>query len=132
MPDREPQLPGVPSQPTVPATGGPPPASSRQAVQTGAVAVAALVFVVGGLAWAYHLIHQGDTQPAGTLQQTPPGSRSTTPSALQEPERSDDLLNSIAFRPENLLPGLVNQAIDRGVAHLRRDWCEPKEYRSYH
>jgi hypothetical protein len=56
MPDREPPFPGAPSQPNVPATGDPSPASSRQAVQTGFVAVAALVFVVGGLAWAYHLV----------------------------------------------------------------------------
>jgi hypothetical protein len=25
----------------------------------------------------------------------------------------------------------VNQAIDRGVAHLRRYWCHPKEYQNY-
>jgi hypothetical protein len=29
------------------------------------------------------------------------------------------------------LPRRVNQAIDRGVAHLRRDWCHPKEYQNY-
>jgi hypothetical protein len=29
------------------------------------------------------------------------------------------------------LPLRVNQAIDRGVAYLRQDWCPPKEYRHY-
>src|SRR5438552_3745986 len=79
MPDRESHFPGTPSQPNVPATGDPPPASSSHAVQTGAVAVAALVFVVGGLAWAYHLVQQRGTQPASRPQQTPPVSQSTTP-----------------------------------------------------
>ena len=45
----------TPSGPNAPPLGGPPPAPSKHAVRTGAVAVAALVFVVGGLAWAYHL-----------------------------------------------------------------------------
>jgi hypothetical protein len=29
------------------------------------------------------------------------------------------------------LPLRVNQAIDRGVAYLRRDWCQPKAYQNY-
>jgi hypothetical protein len=29
------------------------------------------------------------------------------------------------------LPLRVNQAIDRGVAHLRQDWCHPKAYQNY-
>src|SRR2546430_2220796 len=90
MPDREPHSPGTPSQPDVPATGGPAPASSRQTVQTGAVAVAALVFVVGGLAWgAYHLVQQGGTQPASTLQQTPPGSGLREPAPDWPPGQTD-------------------------------------------
>src|SRR4051794_4271085 len=70
MPDQDSHFPGAPSQPDVPAPGDPPPASSRQAVQSGAVAVAAMVFVVGGIAWAYHLVQRRGTQPASKLQQT--------------------------------------------------------------
>src|SRR5262249_33574266 len=104
-------------------------------VLTGAVAVAALVFVVGGLAWAYHLIQQRGTQPASRPQQTPPVSQPTTAdSGLQGEATGQQAPGPPAgSEPEPPLSVCrrVNEAIDRGVAHLRQDWCHPKEYQIY-
>src|SRR5262249_20411568 len=83
MPDRDPHLPGAPSQPNVPAT-------------------------VGGLVWAYHRVQQGGTRAASRLQQTPPVPQPTTPgSALRElapawpPEPTDTPPRSSVLEPES-------------------------------
>jgi hypothetical protein len=140
MPDRESPFPGAPSQPNVPPTGDPPPASSGQAVRTGAVAVAALVFVVGGLAWAYHLVRAA-RDATGQHSSTNASGFPTDPTRFgsargpQQGTQADQQApqTPAASEPEPLLPlsHRVNQAIDRGVAHLRQDWHQPKEYQIY-
>jgi hypothetical protein len=131
-----------PSGPDVPPGQEPPPNPSGQAAVTGAVAVAALVFVVGGLAWAYHLLQEGGRKPACRPEQSPPVALAPTPDP--EPDEQapshppgptlppDPLVLAPEPRPGPLpLPLRVNQAIDRGLRHLRQDWCQPNEYQNY-
>jgi hypothetical protein len=104
-----------------------------------------LVFVVGGLAWAYHLV-QERREPAGR-----PAVAEARPAPALPPLRQDEggrapdekeaaAPDSSFIRPPSSaqpqpvslpLPLRVNQAIDRGLAHLRRDWCQPTAYQNY-
>ncbi len=112
------------------------PDRESQAAQTGAVAVAALVFVVGGLAWVFHLVQQGPTHPDSRPQQTPPASQPTTlpPSPLAiapGPWPTPEQLLGRGPAPPLSLPLRVNQAIDRALANLRPGSFYPKAYQNW-
>jgi hypothetical protein len=130
-----------PSGPNVPPRGEPPPKPSRQAVRTGAVAVAALVFVVGRLVWAYHLLQEGGRKP----QQPPPVSLAPAPGARPSEPTSTPPRDTLPIVPGPWsavvqalqgpaplpLPVRVNRAIDRGLTYLRQGWSHPEAYQDY-
>jgi hypothetical protein len=78
---------------------------------------------MGGLAWAYHLF-QEERKPGGR----PPAPRlGASNASVMPPEAPESVLTPLSL-PLSLR---VNRAIDRGLAHLRRDWCQPKAYQNY-
>jgi len=146
--------------PTVPAALSPPPppasssTSSASHVLKGCLAVGALLFLVGGLVYAYHLLGGIEPKAASTLPKPAlPAPSSEPPPAVEilppqptapppEPRlRSLQPVRRIALSnpppldveppPPLTLPERVNRAIDRGVAHLRKDFRFHDQYRNY-
>jgi hypothetical protein len=138
----------LPSAPPAPSS-----IASAKQVWQGCLAVGALLFLVGGLVYAYRLVSgieaQADrTPPAPAVPQLPP-----EPHALLEinPLPPVPLVQPIArpskpfhpstalrpppfpkeFRPPATLPDRVNQAIERGVAYLRKHHKGHDQYRNY-
>jgi hypothetical protein len=146
--------------PTVPPAAVSPPApatvASGKQVLRGVLAVAALLFLVGGLVYAYHLMdgigHKtpGNPPPAvGQAESSRPTPQPTmglessahptpllqTPTAQTRPSSRPPELQPVAIakvlRQPLTLPERVNEAIDRGVAQLRKHYKGHDRYERY-
>jgi hypothetical protein len=145
----------VPAPPSPAAAESPRPAKSGRHIRTGLVAIAALVFVIGGLAYAVHLLQQDAPKPADQPAATTLAARPAEPLVLQPtmpsvpvdpsapPARPappptqpiDRATKPPALSPPDPVPGpaptaeplaaRVNRAIDQGLVCLRRDYCSP-------
>jgi hypothetical protein len=116
----------------------------------GCLAVVALVFLIGGLVFAYHLIeevpHKTFSSPSPPPAVVPPPSEPIQvaeiipeppppPSAPLVPKRIDPVLKMPPLPPLPAvplkLPERINRAIDRGVEYLRKHHNGHDQYRNY-
>ncbi len=137
-----------------PASPGPSPVTSAQHMLKGCLAVGALLVLVGGLVYAYHLAdgieQQPSSPPAATLATL---SASESPPVLEivpvrpfapqprplaptpKPMRLTSATNppALTSEPPRPLPlaERVNRAIDLGVAHLRKEYRHHDQYHNY-
>ncbi len=147
--------------PVVADAPAPPPAAlvlSARHVLKGCLAVAGLLFVVGGLVYAYRLVTNlepkaahataaptvspAESEPPSVIEvlpttPEPPPSPPPPPPVVLEPKphrlsasAKPPPLPEVSRRPLSL-PERVNRAIDRGVAHLHKNRSGHKEYRNY-
>jgi hypothetical protein len=137
--------------PTPAVVSSPRPDLSGRQVLRGVGAVAALIFVGGGLVYAYHLIDNLGHKPAARSKATasvPPASAPPLPIEVvpsppspaemtqrPKPTSRPPELHPIAVPQEPQRPltltERVNRAIDRGVTFLRQNRNEYTEYRPY-
>src|SRR6185437_14436498 len=139
--------------PSVPPVPVPAPIASAQHVWKGCLAIGALLFLVGGLVYAYRLVGGMESQaarpaptpkvaqlppePSPILEITPPPpapapqpmARSPQSPSLSTALRPPPLL--VESRPPVALPERVNRAIARGVAYLRKHHKSHDQYRNY-
>lgn len=138
----------------MPVAAPPPPSpgASAQQVWKGCLAVCSLLFLVGGVVYAYRLVEgigpqavhtppvmgQPFTEPTATLEiktaHPEPSPLQAIPHPLQPTPlsiRPRPSLRLAEARPPLALSERVNRAIDRGIEHLRKHHNGHDQYRNY-